>query len=405
MQQFESFLAAENRVATNGKITLFWVVLVAGIVGVAELLVRVALDPPGLYHEGRENPALTAHPSRGYALMPGASDQYTAGGVSVTIDINRRGFRDGPYSEAVKSDLRLLALGDSFTLGLGVDATDTWPEQLERFLQGTSRARASVVNAGVEGYSARQMRQVAEEVMPELRPHVILFGANVETYWRVDDPYVFLGGQLVRESVLPLVTVGRRGLYYSPIRRWPWLHGLDIWLNRHLEVGAHVLALGHRASAQVRGWVAGRPDSPAPAVPEAAQQGGRPSPTEEIAGQLGPMLSEIARMDDTARTHGIVLVVLLINPQERDGSFRPAHFAFNRIVEEFCRARRIHVVNPLPALVAVARGRPVYRTRLDYHWSPEAHRVAAEVLYEYLAREGLVRPRRQTAPGSPVAEM
>src|SRR2546427_10560132 len=109
---------------------------------------------------------MTAHPARRYALLTGASGQYTAGGHSARIRINERGFRGAPYAEALSSDLRILALGDSFTLGLGVDSMDPWPERLELLLRLYFDSRASVVNAGGPGYRARQMRQTGAELMP-----------------------------------------------------------------------------------------------------------------------------------------------------------------------------------------------------------------------------------------------
>ena len=100
-------------------------------IAAAEGLVRLLLDPPGLYPKPEETPVMMTHPKWGFALRPGATGQYTAGGHSGRIRINRRGFRDGSFDAAVHSTVRLLAVGDSFTLGLGVDSTDPWPEQLE----------------------------------------------------------------------------------------------------------------------------------------------------------------------------------------------------------------------------------------------------------------------------------
>jgi len=190
--------SSADNIVRRWKLAVFWLILIGVIAAITEGLVRLTLNPPGLYPRPQETSVMTAHPVRGYALLPGASGQYTAGGHSARIQINERGFRDRPYAEALSSDLRILALGDSFTLGLGVDAMDPWPEQLELLLRRDFGSRASVVNAGVPGYSARQMRHTGEELIPELHPPIAVFAVNVETYWRVEDPYVYHGGQLVR---------------------------------------------------------------------------------------------------------------------------------------------------------------------------------------------------------------
>jgi lysophospholipase L1-like esterase len=272
----------------------------------------------------------------------------------------------------------MLAVGDSFTFGLGVDSTDPWPEQLERLLGDALGRRAAVVNAGVPGYSARQMRQVVETLLPELRPQVVVFGLNSETYWRVQAPYVFRAGQLVRSSALPDLTVGRRGLYYSPIVKWRWLNRLDVWLNQHVEFGAHLLAMAYR----LYGAVSGAPASvPAPAA-------AAPVDTADVGRRLEPALAEIGRAAAAARQAGARFVVLLINPQLEDGSFAPVQYAYNHVVGDSCRAAGIEVVDPLPVLVAGGAGRPRYRAVDNYHWTREAHRVAAEAVFRYLERVG-----------------
>jgi lysophospholipase L1-like esterase len=349
--------------------------VVAASIGLAEALVRLLLDPPGRWPVSEESPVIVEHPSLGYALRPGATGHYTAGGHAARMRINEQGWRDTPLPEAVRADVRMLAVGDSFTFGLGVDSTDPWPEQLERLLGDVPGRRAAVVNAGVPGYSARQMRQVVEALLPGLRPQVVLFGMNSETYWRVEAPYVVRAGQLVRSSALPDLTVGRHGLYHSPIVKWQWLNRLDVWLNQHFELGAHLLAVAYRLYGAVSGG--GGAGAPAPAAAARVD-------TADVARRLGPALAEMGRAAAAARRGGARFVVLLINPQLEDGSFAPVQYAYNHAVGEFCRAEGIEVVDPLPVLVARGGGRPRYRAVDNYHWTPEAHRVAAELVYRYL---------------------
>jgi GDSL-like Lipase/Acylhydrolase family len=371
------------------KLAVFWLILIGVIAAITEVLVRLTLDPPALYPRPQETSVITLHPVRGYALLPSASGQYTAGGHSAKIRINERGFRDGPYAEALRSDLRILALGDSFTLGLGVDSVYPWPKQLELLLRPDFGPRANVVNAGVPGYSARQMRQTGEEVIPELQPRIVVFGMNVETYWRVESPYVYRGGQLVSTSFLTQVTVGRRGLYLSRTGEWVWLQRLDLWLNEYFETGAHFLALAQRLYGLFRD------QRPGDLAPPRRGRGGEADP-DKVSDLLQPLLAEIGKMSEVAHSRGVEFVVLLVNPQERDGSFRAEQWTYNRIVSEYCRKRGIRVVDPLPILAGVADGRPILRTFDDYHWTREAHRIVAGALFDYLSREGML-PRRVQA--------
>jgi hypothetical protein len=72
---------------------------------------------------------------------------------------NSRGLRSRveiPYRKE-KGEYRILALGDSWTFGVGVDDERTFSSILERELRGRRRTRKiTVINAGVPGYCSAQ---------------------------------------------------------------------------------------------------------------------------------------------------------------------------------------------------------------------------------------------------------
>src|SRR5262245_60035299 len=54
----------------------------------------------------------------------------------VSVDTNGLGFRDHEFTvDKRPGEYRILAVGDSFTIGSGVALDDTWPQVLERLLQ------------------------------------------------------------------------------------------------------------------------------------------------------------------------------------------------------------------------------------------------------------------------------
>lgn len=94
---------------------------------------------------------------------------------------------DGLRSAAVRTDnpeLRVLAIGDSCTFGLGVDDDATWPVRLEGMLRDKG-IDAEVVNAGVPGYTAFQGLRFLESRGLALEPDVLVvtFGFNDRDLW------------------------------------------------------------------------------------------------------------------------------------------------------------------------------------------------------------------------------
>src|SRR5262249_23248511 len=73
----------------------------------------------------------------------------------VRVDINSLGFRDDEFAvDKQAGELRILAIGDSFTHGEGVQLADSWPQVLERELGRTHRGPVQVINAGfATGYN------------------------------------------------------------------------------------------------------------------------------------------------------------------------------------------------------------------------------------------------------------
>jgi len=78
---------------------------------------------------------------------------------------------------------------------------------------------------------------------------------------------------------------------------------------------------------------------------------------------------------------------MLINDQEKDGSFKMVERLYNDVVKSFCASLGVTVVDPLPVFAELAGGKAIFRLGDDSHWSKAAHRLAAEVLFKTLSEE------------------
>lgn len=95
-----------------------------------------------------------------------------------TVTTNSLGLR-GSKEPAAQSTLRVLAVGDSTTFGLGVNDSEAWPAQLALLIEKTQPG-AEVLNAGVTGYSAYQSLTYLRQQGFALAPDVIILtcGSN-----------------------------------------------------------------------------------------------------------------------------------------------------------------------------------------------------------------------------------
>ena len=147
-----------------------------------------------------------------YELAPGASLERDGRAVTISPEGLRGG---GPRGEP----LRVLALGGSNTYGPMVSDEETWPAALDRELPGVE-----VLNAGTCGYMTRQKVALAERLVPQLEPDLILLqiyneGRRFVLEDTLDDAYArwpelyeeyFVGGRLLpsRSALVRLAVLG-----------------------------------------------------------------------------------------------------------------------------------------------------------------------------------------------------
>ncbi len=91
---------------------------------------------------------------------------------------NSQGFRGGEEFTDDNADFRIMAVGDSFTYGLGVVDSDAYISQLGEQLD------VQAVNAGVNAYGIDQAFLMWQEEGVELAPDVVILGYFVDDFFR-----------------------------------------------------------------------------------------------------------------------------------------------------------------------------------------------------------------------------
>jgi hypothetical protein len=378
----------------------------------AEGIWRLFIPRPGFAaHSELSAPGMVVpHPRRSYTLAPNWSGRmkgaefdvgfrtdplgcripsFEAGGCAGAGDPSSTAGETGGVIDDSPRPFTILALGDSFTFGHGLEAEQAWPAQLGRRLDSLRRARwVCIVNGAVSAYNMAQVRDRAEELAPGVAPDLVVLGLFVNGAERMKNPYVLYEGDVVRDNERSRLRAVDGGFLHTPFGR-PRLQSLDFWLGEHFYVGAALLEQSYRtfewasnAPGHYWRWMR-RNDGP-------SGRAGGPTEAGERA-YLAPLLEEVGRIDALARSLHGPLVVLVIHVQLEDGGFRPIDDRFSRYTAEYGAARGIPVFDPTPFFKERAHGAPVFRySRGDAHWSASAQALAAEELAAFLERERLV---------------
>lgn len=338
----------------------------------AEAVCRVMLPPPGFVPRGSDDiPGLwVEHPTRAYTYAKQFSGTIVREDFSIRVRTSALGFRiDEGSKRSIQSLPLVLAVGDSFTFGWGVEYEQAWPAQLESMLNEgrVSGSGSLVMNAGVSGYSPRQIHRLTLDLIQELNPEVVIVGVYPAAVDRLFDPYVLFNGGLVRSSSVPHLRAFRDGYLFSPMYR-PWMMAVDFWLDEHWSFGSYLWKELYKARERMSG---GAVSLPAPVAEKSGSAGG---------GTIRPLLDELESIRAFVREKRHRLIVLSIIGQDREGTIsRPQRQSNDRLLA-WCRETGVECVEVLPAFDARAGGAPVFRFKNDLHWSPLAHRVAAEEL-------------------------
>lgn len=272
------------------------------------------------------------------------------GGMRFRVKTTKLGFADiGFREEAAVRPAWAVAVGDSFTMGWGVDLDQTWVKQLQK------RAGRPVLNLGIAGTCPTVYTRVLERYGLTFQPKVVIY-------------QIYVGNDLEDEWS------------FLQWRRHPWLARLHLFGKRHSYLYVFL-------QPRIRSFLFGRAE--APGSPEVSAQ-----QTDRVLEQ-GWALAEpaILAAKRMAGAHGASLVVLLVPAPEAvrgapaDAAAREAgkRARFLRL----CEAEQMDCVDLLPALEAARRaGRAIYLG--DRHFTAEANMLVADVLYRHLQAGGIL---------------
>jgi hypothetical protein len=317
-----------------------------------------------LHQEHREQtgPHAIYHPTRGWALRPDITNMRVFDGT--ILNSNSKGLRGKTEYEYRRTPgkQRIVVLGDSFTFGAEVSDDETYPHYLQ-----SAFPNAEVLNLGVQGYGHDQMLLYLKEEGIKYHPDVVILGFTYIDIYRNNfafDAYAKPRFKLVSGGLqltnIPVPTPDRV-LAQEPYR--PKTLDLLVILREKLR------------------WTLGKNETEA----------------RDLAAAL---LDQIVA---TTHSIGAVPVFVYLPVGEEIKPFPRRYLALTaysppvgereQYLHDYCQSRGIS------CLLLGPRFREEAKKGVDLippqnlwgHWTPEAHRIAAQEIRDLLLRNNLIQ--------------
>jgi hypothetical protein len=347
----------------------------------------------------------------GYVMAPGFSRDVRTHVFSARMETNSLGLRDHEIAPPGPATLRILGIGDSFTLGIHAGALERcYLKRLETLVSeelatgehlradGSAWTRAEFVNAGIDGYGTLQEVGLLERLGPTLHLDAVLLGFYLgndftdnsgRTRMAVEDGYLML-----EASAAPYRA------YSRPLHR-----RARLYLNAHSEL---YVFLKQRIVSPLRalresepGTSSGHRQLHAYVFDDGFAASLTPGPSPIMDAGIANTRAAFARLRAWCDAHGVgVLVfaipeVVQVDPEARREwlhRFGLEHDALdfdlpNQRLRELADEAGLPLVDLTADLrAAVERGESIHFDN-DHHWNARGHEIAAELLLEPVMHE------------------
>jgi lysophospholipase L1-like esterase len=298
-------------------------------------------------------------------LRPGARGENRTPEFHTTVRINQLGLRGAELPAKAENSLRLLAVGDSFTLGLQVEENQHFAHLLGAQLSVTMGRRVEVLNAGVDSYGTQAATILASRLAEPTEADGILLtfflgndfwdNANFHHIRRREvllDPNLSLAGDLL----------GRWSVLYS-----------------HFRIRQQLRRLASEPRAQ------GRRQEELSVFQNA----------QALERLIGPSVDALAEFEETCETLELPCFLAVAPPAfavdtQRASATLELFGLDSSTLDLDAPARAVAEVTPqgIPVLdlagaLRTHREEKLYFT-LDGHWTEAGHRVTAQALAPFL---------------------
>ena len=269
--------------------------------------------------------------------------------------INVQGFQgyvDFTPENAPQDEYRILALGDSFTWGMSARIGNSWLETMEARLEANGQP-VTVWNASIPGTGTRQALVNARQLVPIMRPDVVVLGFYINDF--IDNLYpldlyvhvpmnerLILVNRYFLDRDLNPLRLSDQSVYFRAVDKPAALNSLQVLLGQTSLGSIVVNALNGLSAADTR--------SPSPAI---------------VARTEAPL----AELRDFLADSGVPLIVVNI-PSYND---YPQPSEWRLAFQSLSQALGLSVIEVYDVV-----NRDLYILPSESHWGDEGHTLAGE---------------------------
>lgn len=279
--------------------------------------------------------------------------------AGVPVAFNGFGYRDAERSpQPAPGTVRVLALGDSVTFGMGVAQERTYPRQAEVLLSAARGAPVEVLNLGMPGYNTLHQLAQLRELGLGLQPKIVVVGF------------------LYNDIELSSAQKGEGVVKDQPVESLPrkiksGINGAYLWLKQH---SLFVAWLSPRLANALR--------------PLGVKGFGQVGEIKDQYVDSNPnwrrMQQALLEMKQLTAERGIELVVMIIPAMAKFSDATYPIKEYHQAVAGFCRSNGIKVLDLLPAFWG-GDGTQYWISATDGHPNAQGQKIIAEALAAYLA--------------------
>jgi hypothetical protein len=356
-----------------------WLVLLFSAVPL--VLVDLALNQ---LRDHFKYPKIRSHPVVHHKLVPDTTSEMRAADFRALLHTNRFGMRGGPVSEVKPAGVtRILLLGDSFTMGEGVQDEEAFAAILQRELSRRWPGRYEVLNGGQDSYSPLLSYLDLKHNLMKLSPDLVLLNFDMS--------------DLLQEQYYRSLAVRGRDGDFLRVPNPHDSHRVAVWIEDFVSARLYVLRY---VFLRVRDALNGEPETMEAVI--SRRTGGLLRHTlaadrEDRTAQWQAIDDSLLRIRNLCRERGATFAMSLYpwghqvsdrewipgrNAWIPEGAV-PSEASFDHI-RGFCRENNVPLVDTVAAFRAY-RGPELLYFHWDMHWTPAGHQVMAAQLLPFFA--------------------